>query len=854
MTNPYPITPRQLDLDKLSGSGLKKTGTYPNTQLSIEFSGSPINLSASTVNYQGVSSYSSPMDHTHGIEANSNPGANVSLLKTNPEGGITVQKLGVNLSGNPNYDLEVDSNLTFIGSQSIVTTSDSLTLSPASDLNLSPGGTARVKSTSGVRLQSDNYASQTTGWGINYAGSGDFRYLYADELHAKTFIADLEQALAGGQIISKSVAPLAVNFTAPAAKANATLIVESFKGFDTFKVFVDGDIVCVREFDRSGTSLSISNCWGTVVWVSTDTVNKTQTYTFTRSAAPNAGEMIATTVIAAGAMVLDFGTTGNGYLESNAIDGAMAEYAPYHQIVSWATHPATGETVRTRLGNLKGIFNTANEYGLYAGAGITDASQFLRISNEAVEAHNLPIKMYDGASVTMQLSPTAPSFAMGSTLPSNYSTGDGLWMGKDTLYKFRVGDVDGELLAWDGSDLYVKSNAYNYVKFTGTSMQFYSGVSSATKVMEFTNTPAITIGQVASSQNNIYITGGALSIRNNTTERIGMTAAGILTIKDSAGNAVFTFNASSGAEFTKPLTLSTTGGIYQGTGSFASPTTGLKIWNDSGVGRIAGYNATTIQWYAGTDGIFYAGAGALTLGAAGFRFFGTGAAGSSRTITWYDTSAGEKLTGYLYSDYGGGGGVATSMLLSVKNTGDPWSYPLTSVIATDNTASLDVRLVVGATDGGIIYATHKIWGAGNIRTDGNFISYKNSTEYTGYIFVPLTTPLTSTSWDGDSFSDVSTSTLIDTSAVFGVPAGVKAILFWIQAKDSASWGTGGLYFALGPTSTYWYAGGVDTYGGDVNSSVLQVIPTNANGDVYYRINASGTNTMDISIRVWGYWI
>jgi len=520
MTNPYPITPRQLDLDKLSGSSLKVTGNYPDIQLDVNFSGSPINLSASTVNYQGVSSYPSPMDHTHGIEANSNPGANVSLLKTNPEGGITVQKLGVNLSGNPNYNLEIDSDLTFIGSQSIVTTSDSLTLSPASDLDLTPGGTARVRATNGVRLQSDNYASQTTGWGINYAGSGDFRYLYADELHAKTFIADLEQALAGGQIISKSVAPLAVNFTAPAAEANATLIVESFKGFDTFKVFVDGDIVCVREFDRSGTSLSISNCWGTVVWVSTDTVNKTQTYTFTRSAAPNAGEMIATTVIAAGAMVLDFGTTGNGYLESNAIDGAMAEYAPYHQIVSWATHPATGETVRTRLGNLKGIFNTANEYGLYAGAGITDASQFLRISNEAVEAHNLPIKMYDGASVTMQLSPTAPSFAMGSTLPSNYSTGDGLWMGKDTLYKFRVGDVDGELLAWDGSDLYVKSNAYNYVKFTGTSMQFYSGVSSATKVMEFTNTPAITIGQVASSQNNIYITGGALSIRNNTTENV----------------------------------------------------------------------------------------------------------------------------------------------------------------------------------------------------------------------------------------------------------------------------------------------------------------------------------------------
>lgn len=50
-----------------------------------------------------------------------------------------------------------------------------------------------------VRLQSDNYASQVTGWGIDYAGGADFRYLFVDEMHAKSFIADLEQALAGAR-------------------------------------------------------------------------------------------------------------------------------------------------------------------------------------------------------------------------------------------------------------------------------------------------------------------------------------------------------------------------------------------------------------------------------------------------------------------------------------------------------------------------------------------------------------------------------------------------------------------------------------------------------------------------------
>ena len=124
----------------------------------------------------------------------------------------------------------------------------------------------------------------------------------------------------------------------------------------------------------------------------------------------------------------------------------------------------------------------------------------------------------------------------------------------------------------------------------------------------------ILIGRATLSESNIYITAGLLSIRNNLIERIGLSSAGILTIKDGAGNPVFTFNSSTGAEFTLPLTLASGGGIYQGsTGTFQSPGTGLKIWNESNVGRIAGYNASVLQWGAGTDGKLYAGAGAVLM-------------------------------------------------------------------------------------------------------------------------------------------------------------------------------------------------------------------------------------------------
>ena len=115
------------------------------------------------------------------------------------------------------------------------------------------------------------------------------------------------------------------------------------------------------------------------------------------------------------------------------------------------------------------------------------------------------------------------------------------------------------------------------------------------------------LGKTGASTTSLYLSGTDLSFRVNATERVSLSGAGVLSIKDSGGSAVFTFDAAAGAEFTKPLTIGTSGGVYQGTGSFASPTTGLKIWNDSGVGRIGGFNTSDLQWTADTNGRFYAG-------------------------------------------------------------------------------------------------------------------------------------------------------------------------------------------------------------------------------------------------------
>lgn len=70
------------------------------------------------------------------------------------------------------------------------------------------------------------------------------------------------------------------------------------------------------------------------------------------------------------------------------------------------------------------------------------------------------------------------------------------------------------------------------------------------------------------------------------------------------------------------LTISHLGdsGLYQGTGTFASPVTGLKIWRDSGgIGRLTTYSGGIVQVDVDSSGRLTAGAGSVLLSASGVR-------------------------------------------------------------------------------------------------------------------------------------------------------------------------------------------------------------------------------------------
>jgi hypothetical protein len=123
----------------------------------------------------------------------------------------------------------------------------------------------------------------------------------------------------------------------------------------------------------------------------------------------------------------------------------------------------------------------------------------------------------------------------------------------------------------------------------------------------------------------------------------------------------------------------------------------------------------------------------------------------------------------------------------------------------------------------------------------------------GLRFVPLAAPLTSTSWDGDAYSTAA-KTLIDLSAVFGAPAGVKAVLCYLTVRDSGSNGTD-CWMILDSTNNANVGVAVDCH--TINDRFKRhpavIVTCDANGDIYYQINASGAGTFDAHIQIWGYW-
>lgn len=540
-----------------------------------------------------------------------------------------------------------------------------------------------------TRMQTDNYASQLAGWRLTYSGEFDARYIFANEMRIIKFIADMEQALAGSQIISKSVTTLAQNFTAPRPGLSSNLVVDDLPSGENIQVFEDGDFVLVHETTREAGGFSSLRCWGTVdmyedlpekkqQWrftrigtYSTDTPNPAEgskwgipsttnsltlpgpaigssdihakagnlmlavvlvesttvtstaptgwtlhntatvtglrfslyskvrtgsepgnyvwfhsssvdsmgwivtyqgqdpvtpimsvihthesatqfpiikhiapindldvvlgfvaaradrspvtppagwdmeytssaggntlavfstiasaevgdvtaqlfggtarcvTITVNMTAAPapldlSSGYMPVDNVVEAGAIILDYGVSGNGWHEVSAIDGYYGSNAPYSRVVSWTGHPALGAVVRTQSGNLNGIFGEGKEWGFFAGNGVSPTvNQFLRLSDRGAKFNNLAVEMYSGGIQRVNIS----------------ADGQDVW----------IGTLSDKRLSWNGFTLGIKG-AVTIDQASGFSNTGYLQIGTGVKdssLSGFHLGPVEIVGQLA---------------------------------------------------------------------------------------------------------------------------------------------------------------------------------------------------------------------------------------------------------------------------------------------------------------------------------------------------------------------
>lgn len=116
------------------------------------------------------------------------------------------------------------------------------------------------------------------------------------------------------------------------------------------------------------------------------------------------------------------------------------------------------------------------------------------------------------------------------------------------------------------------------------------------------------------------------------------------------------------------------------------------------------------------------------------------------------------------------------------------------------------------------------------------------------VFTILAAPLTSGSYDGNDTISASTVS-IDTSAVFGVPAGARALLLRVVATWAAAAAASQL--SVRPKAASHATATIRAHTTSAQDMTV-IVPCNSDGDIDVIVaNASATN---VTIQVWGYWL
>ncbi len=453
-----------------------------------------------------------------------------------------------------------------------------------------------------------SFTSRTTGWRVTSAGDADVRSLFVDNLSARTFTADLEQVIVGSQRVTKSSSTISQAFTCPAAAGTATLWVDDIPSAPNLRVFASGDAVSIRNFSRTdgdsdgNLDLTVSDCVGVVTSYADGTAGNDgqQSWTFTRNSGGNAGSMAGATVVPVKTIALDYGTTGMGFAEVSAVDGAEGQNAPYYQLATWATSPTSGNfTVRCRLGNLSGAYNYgagSGVFGLACGdpsaTNVTmDSTNGFRVRSGTTDKFKADTS--GNLSLTGDLSVgTSGVIRSGATA---LDTATGYWFAYNAgTPQLRIGTMSGSTLTkgirWDGSGLTVISDY-----FTADA----NGVAIPARVgggLLPSNGLRFTGSSLAGDPPGLYSyeSGSArtTTVRNSTTGT-GTTSAELYA-SNSGGAAYVLANAVTGnyqVQMAAQTRALITGGDFTTTGSYVE-----LIDNQARIDRVGNVSGTYAFW------------------------------------------------------------------------------------------------------------------------------------------------------------------------------------------------------------------------------------------------------------------
>jgi aspartate 1-decarboxylase len=170
-----------------------------------------------------------------------------------------------------------------------------------------------------------------------------------------------------------------------------------------------------------------------------------------------------------------------------------------------------------------------------------------------------------------------------------------------------------------------------------------------------------------------------------------------LALRRADGTAVIRFDGNGDSYFDGPMTIGLNGGIWQGAGSFASPTTGLKIYNTGGVGRLSTYNAGQEQVTINTAGQLVAGQGKVVLDRHGLAITADTVNTEETAIKWLTPAA--VVFGSLNAVYHG---VANTVELSTT-PGSGGSQVAQLVLVGNNGSNTRGALIAGTSSVNVNY-------------------------------------------------------------------------------------------------------------------------------------------------------